>query len=155
MRMLLERVIFVLVTPFAYALLYVLVFADTIAFWLDRCLHTQLRTPKITVEEVQFLVETYIQSGSTNEDVFTFLELFNLTHSTVHFSTDYPKDIKQLLLKNHELESDSESIKGVVSAKVENVGKSYLVKHDILIFFYYDQQNKLFRYVTEGAATGL
>jgi hypothetical protein len=139
MRMLLERVIFVLVTPFAYALLYILVFADTIAFWLDRRLHTQLRTPKITVEEVQFLVETYIQSGSTNEDVFT----------------DCPKDVKQLPLKNHELESDSESIKGVVSAKVENVGKSYLVKHDILIFFYYDQQNKLFRYVTEGAATGL
>jgi hypothetical protein len=150
---LLERIVMLIVSPFAYTLLYVLMFIDTMAYRIDRRFHTQLRTPKITVEEVQCLIETYIQTGSTKEDVFIFLQQFNLPDSD---RIAFPDDEFMLFqFKSHKLEKEGEFIKGCVGARVEDVGKSLLVRNDVLIFFYYDEQNKLIRYITEGIYTGL
>ena len=146
------RILLIPLIPFAYLLFRMLAFVDNVADWFDCRFHTQFRTPKISYEEVECLVETYIQPGSTIVEILSFLELFNLPHSAPRSIVD--DEYWSYRSKANRLELESERIKGTIGATVENTGKSLLIRSDIQILFYYDDQNRLVKYTTRWVGTG-
>jgi hypothetical protein len=149
---LLLTVLLVPFIPFFYLLIHIMILVDKVAYWLDRRFHTQFRTPEITQEEVECLIETYIQPDSTNEEILFFLKLFNLRHSEPRSIVD--DEFWSYHAKANGFEQESERIKGTIGATVENTGKSLLVRGDIQILFYYDDQNRLVKYTTRWVGTG-
>lgn len=149
----LRRILFNLTIPFWIIVLFILMFLELAARWLDQTVHTGLTRPKISVEEVECLIETYIQLGSTSDEAVAFLELFDLPHSELLPSERFvsrsftPKDDELLEYRNRS--------KTCLSAGVKNVGKSLLFTDDLRLLFFFDDQNKLVAYTVEMFSTGL
>lgn len=148
----LRRIIFNLTIPFWYLVLFVLMFIDIIAGLLDYIFHTRLRAPKITVEEFECFVETYVHPGSTNEEVLTFLQLFDLPYSEM---IQYKGDVmNSYLIKKYGFEPGSELIRGQMCTSVEKVGGSLLGRNDIWVCFYFNDRNRLVTYTAEVVSVG-
>lgn len=64
-----------------YVLLSILVFIDNAAYWSDKRFNTRFRKPKITVPELEKLIDTNLPIGSSVAEVLAFLKLHNLPHS--------------------------------------------------------------------------
>jgi hypothetical protein len=127
-------------------------FADLVAGLSDWKLHTRFRAPKITVEEVEHLVETYIQPGSTNEEVLAFLQLFDLWHSELmHYEGDV---MNRYLIENYGFEQGGVLITGQMCTSVEKVGGSLMGRNDIWVCFYFNDRNRLVTYTAELTSIG-
>lgn len=112
------------VSGLIYAPLVILIllgeFVDLAARCLDWAFHTQLRKPKITVEEVERLVETNLPLGSSVPEIRAFMDHhkirhFNEVHTVIGFrDTDW---------ENPKIAGKKDIIKKTIVGWIENIGR--------------------------------
>lgn len=63
----------IVMRPFLYAFLFIASILEAFLFLIDHVFHTRIIAPKISVEEVEQLIQTRLPIGSTLDSAFAFL----------------------------------------------------------------------------------
>ncbi len=132
-------------------MLYIWVFLDDASLWSDRHFNTRFRKPKLTVKEVETLIDKHLPIGSSIAHVLSFLDTQNIPHSEVvsenvyRWGTDF---------QHSKLDGKRESIKKVVAGSID-IGGGLLVKGGIKTHFYFDEHDSLVVYTVQWFGIGL
>jgi hypothetical protein len=109
------------------------------------------RTPGVTVDEVNRLIEKEVPQGASVSQVESFLDSHKIEHSKIFEHSEIESDFHN----NPKLDGKRERIRGVVIAILRNVESDFLVSWSIGFKFYFDKQGKLVEYTIMKIGTGL
>jgi hypothetical protein len=108
------------------------------------------RTPVVTVEEVNRLIEKEVPDGASVSQVESFLDAHKIQHSKI-----FEHSLESDFHNNPKLDGKRERIRGVVVAMLRNVESNFLVSWSISLNFYFDKQGNLVEYTIMKIGTGL
>jgi hypothetical protein len=138
-----------------YLIFRILIFIYEMLYRSDKRFGTDFTPPKITIDEVEDLVNINLPGTANMPDVISFLELFNIPHSSKVYEDLRWHAWKKLSQLPSELDKKTETIRKYTWARIDNVGRDWFVTYDIVITFYFDEDDNLVTYVVDGQATGL
>lgn len=109
------------------------------------------RAPRVTVDQVNHLIETELPSQATVAQVDTFLNSHRIEHSETVRNPELDSDFRD----NPKLEGKRERIKDIVIGIIRDTESDFLVSWSISLNFYFDGEGRLVEYTIKKIGTGL
>jgi hypothetical protein len=140
--------------PFLYAFLFIASILEGFLSLIDHVLHTRIIAPKISVEEVEQLIQTRLPIGSTLDKALEFLDGQKYEYDLTVI-TDPAYWSHRISPQSHKIAAVQQAIRKTVIAWIHKNGGGLLVSWETQICFFFDNNDQLLTYLVEVFSIGL
>ena len=146
----------IVMRPFLYAFLFIASILEDFLSLIDHVFHTRIIAPKISVEEVEQLIQTRLPIGSTLDSAFAFLNEQKYERiSEVLTNPVYWDEKWQSSTERYRLAEYQPAIRKLVIARIHKNGGGLLVSWETRICLYFDKNDQLLTYLVDQFGIGL
>ena len=140
--------------PFLYAFLFITSILEGFLSLIDHVFHTRIIAPKISVEEVEQLIQSRLPIGSTLDKVLEFLDeqKYECDHAVI---TDPAHWSHRISPQSHKLAAVQQASRKMVIAWIPKNGGGLLVSWETQICLFFDANDQLLTYLVEVFSIGL
>jgi hypothetical protein len=140
-------------TPIRYAFLFIAGSVDSFFALIDRVFHTRITRPKISVEEVEQLIQTRLPIGSTLDKALALLDEQKYERSSEVLTDPLYWD-ERSSSASYKLAEHRQAIRKLVIAWLRNNGGGSVVSWQTQVCLYFDANDHLLTYLIEGFGIG-
>jgi hypothetical protein len=144
----------IVMRPFLYAFLFIASVLEGFLSLIDHVFHTRIIAPKISVEEVEQLIQARLPIGTTLDKALEFLDeqKYACDHAVI---TDSARWNQRISPQDYKIAAVQPAIRKMVIAWIHKNGGGLLVSWETQICLFFDDNDQLLTYLVEVFSIGL